>query len=234
MTNLPSPNPEEKPTFEQSIALIDNEINKRKSRWTLTAIAWMDFEDIAQILRIHIHKKWHLYDASRPLAPWLNRVISSQIKNLIRNIYGNYSRPCLRCAAAESDNLCSIYGKQCNGCPLYDYWEKNKKSAYDVKLPVYLENHAQEVFNLQNDAIDIEKTASNIHEKMHKALKPIEWKIYKMLYIENKTEEEVARAMGYKTTEKGRSAGYKQMKNIKKVIIKKVKKLLYSGEVDIV
>ena len=40
--------------------------------------------------------------------------------------------------------------------------------------------------------------------------------------------------MGYKTTEKNRIAGYKQIKNIKKIIIFKVKKYLYSGEIDII
>ena len=39
--------------------------------------------------------------------------------------------------------------------------------------------------------------------------------------------------MGYKTTEKNRMAGYKQIKNIKKAIITKVKKHLYNGDIDI-
>ena len=40
--------------------------------------------------------------------------------------------------------------------------------------------------------------------------------------------------MGYRTSEKNRSAGYKQVKNLKKSIMSKVKKYLYSGEIDIV
>ena len=71
-------------TFESKIREIDFEIQKRKSRWRLTSLSWMDFDDISQILRIHIYKKWHLYDPSKPLAPWLNRIISNQIKNLVR------------------------------------------------------------------------------------------------------------------------------------------------------
>ena len=46
-------------------------------------------------------------------------------------------------------------------------------------------------------------------------------------------EDEVAIKMGYRTTEKNRTPGYKQIKNIKKSIISKVKKTLESGEVDI-
>ena len=119
----------EKPEFEESIDDINREIAKRRNKWNLTVLAWMDFEDVSQILRIHIYKKWHLYDAEKPLGPWINRIISNQIKNLIRNNYGNYARPCLRCAAAEGGELCSIYSKQCSDCPLYSNWEKSKKKG---------------------------------------------------------------------------------------------------------
>ena len=94
-----------KPKFEDFITEIDAEIAKRKNKWNLSAINWMNFEDVSQILRIHIFKKWHLYDPVKPLGPWLNRLISNQIKNLIRNNYGNYSRPCLRCDAAEGEDI---------------------------------------------------------------------------------------------------------------------------------
>jgi hypothetical protein len=39
--------------------------------------------------------------------------------------------------------------------------------------------------------------------------------------------------MGYKTTEKNRKIGYKQVKNLKKSIMIKVKKYLYNGDIDI-
>jgi RNA polymerase sigma factor (sigma-70 family) len=222
-----------KVTFENKISEINQEINKRRHKWNLTTLAWMDFSDVSQILRIHIYKKWNLYDPKKPLAPWVNRIVSNQIKNLIRNNYGNYSRPCLRCAAAEQEDGCTIYASQCNKCPLYAKWEKSKKSAHDIKLPVALENHTQEVHNIIEDEIDIEKTAQNIHTKMQQVLKPIEWKFYELYYIKHKSEEESAKLMGYKTTEKNRKIGYKQVKNLKKSIMTKVKKYLYNGDIDI-
>ena len=216
-----------KQTFENCIEKINAEITKRKGKWNLTSLAWMDFDDVSQILRIHIFKKWHLYDQTKPLGPWLNRIISNQIKNLIRNNYGNYARPCIRCAAAdEGGKGCYIYDTQCSLCPLYSYWEKNKKQAHDTKLPVSLENHPQEVYNMSADCYDIESAIVNLHKRMESVLKPIEWKVYALLYIENKDECEVAEKMGYVTSEKGRSPGYKQIKNIKKSIIKKAKDIL--------
>lgn len=223
-----------KRTFENCILEIDTEILKRKNKWNLTAISWMDFGDVSQILRIHIYKKWHLYNQTKPLAPWVNRIISNQIKNLIRNTYSNYTRPCLKCAAAEGEDGCNIYGKQCVDCPLYANWVKSKKNAHDTKLPVTMENHLNEVYDIENDDVNLDRAANNIHLKMEKSLKPIEWKIYKYLYIEHKNEEQVAKLMGYRTTEKNRTAGYKQIKNLKKSIIQKVRKHLYNGDIDIV
>ena len=57
--------------------------------------------------------------------------------------------------------------------------------------------------------------------------------VYNYLYIENLDEEEVAKKMGYKTSEKNRQPGYKQIKNIKKNIVIKVKNLLNNDEIDI-
>ena len=211
-----------KPTFESLIDAINSEIIKRKSKWNLTAINWMDFSDVSQILRIH-----------KPLAPWVNRIISNQIKNLIRNNYSNFTRPCLKCAAAEGDDGCSIYASQCSNCPLYANWEKSKKNAHDTKLTLSIENHSQEINDMPINNFNMEKTAENIHGKMQKVLKPIEWKVYQHLYIEGKDEEQTAKLMGYRTSEKNRVAGYKQIKNIKKIIILKVKKHLYNGDIDI-
>ena len=138
----------------------------------------------------------------------------------------------MRCAAAEADDSCAIYTDQSSTCPLYAHWEKTKKSAHDAKLPLSLEDHPQEVFSKNCDNVDIERLASQLHKKMEKILKPIEWKVYNHLYIEYKSEEEVAALMGYRTSEKNRIPGYKQIKNIKKSIIEKVKKVLSKGEID--
>ena len=219
--------------FEDCIEIIDTEIRKRRGKWNLTAVTWIDFDDVSQIIRIHIYKKWNLYDSSKPLVPWINRIISNQIKNIIRNNYGNYSRPCLKCAAAEGGDLCNIYEKQCSACPLYANWEKSKKRAHDTKLPLPLENHAKEVYSKFDHSINIESSAENLHIKMKALLKPVEWKVYKYLYIEHKDENVVAKLMGYSTSEKNRNPGYKQIKQLKKKAVALAKKIINDGEIDI-
>jgi DNA-directed RNA polymerase specialized sigma24 family protein len=226
------------PNFEDNITIIDGEIAKRRGLWNLSSIQWMDFDDVSQIIRIHIYEKWALYDQTKPLVPWLNKVISHQIKNIVRNIYGNYVRPCLRCAAAEPDNLCKIYGSQCSKCPLYAAWEKSKKQAYEVKIPVPIENHLNDSqcswFDTgYTDSQEIDKQAAAIHARMQKTLKPVEWTVYELLFIKNLSEDEVAAKMGYKTSESGRRPGYKHIKNLRKIIMEKVKKALRNDEVDI-
>jgi hypothetical protein len=54
-----------------------------------------------------------------------------------------------------------------------------------------------------------------------------------MLCLRNQREEEVAKVLGFKTTEKNRSPGYKQIKNLKRSIIVKAKKCIVNGEVEI-
>tara|TARA_B100000214_G_scaffold126652_1_gene90120 strand:- start:55 stop:735 length:681 start_codon:yes stop_codon:yes gene_type:complete len=212
--------------FEDCIESIDIEINKRRGRWNLTALSWMDFDDVSQIIRVHIFKKWHLYDQSKSLAPWINTLISNQIKNLIRNNYGNYCRPCLKCAAAESDSLCYIYGTQCSACPLFAQWEKTKKAAYLTKLPTPLESVEHEMENIELSDFDFDTVLKRLNSKLKAVLKPNEWVVYENLYLNNKSEQEVAKILGYKTSEKNRSPGYKQIKNIKKSIIDKAKEIV--------
>jgi RNA polymerase sigma factor (sigma-70 family) len=219
------------PKFEDKIEEIDREILKRKSKWKLSVLSWMDYDDVSQIIRIHIFKKWDMYDPAKPLGPWLNRIISNQIKNLIRNNYGNYCRPCLKCAAAQSYDLCAIYEKQGAPCPLYVNWIKGKKNAHDTKLPVSIENHQNEVKSLFSEE-QLDVSINNLNEALRKVLKPIEWKVYEHLYINFKTEEELAKKLNFKTNEKNRTPGYKQINNIVKKIIEKSKKILAEGGLD--
>ena len=221
-------------SFEDCIDIIDEEIRKRKSKWNLQSLAWMDFDDVSQIIKIHINNKWHLYDPKQPLRPWLNRIISNQLKNLIRNNYGNFTRPCLKCAAAEENDGCKLFKKQCILCPLYEYWNKNKKDAQNLKVPVSMDYHSIEVKNMAYSVDNFESNKNKLHKKMLSILKPLERSVYQLIYIENKSDEEVAKIMNYTTSERVRPPGYKHIKNIKKSIVEKVKKVLERGDVDII
>ena len=63
-------------------------------------------------------------------------------------------------------------------------------------------------------------------------MKPNEWIVYESFYIQNKSEVEIAKQLNFKTTEKNRSPGYKQIKNIQKSIITKAKRILEKDDLD--
>ena len=178
--------------FEDMYEIIDQVIKKRKNKWKLKAITWFDFEDIEQIIKVHIYKKWHLWDQSRAIEPWVNRIVTNQIRNIIRNNYTSFARPCLSCPFNQNkendsglDHTCGFTssGKQCNECPLYAKWEKLKKSAYDIKITVSLENHKNYHFNCESskdhDYLDAEY---KLHDLMKSNLNDKHFFIYKMFF----------------------------------------------------
>ena len=206
--------------YEDRVKEIDNEIRKRRPKWRLNAIHWMDFEDVSQIIRFHLYKKWDQWDQSRPLLPWINKIITNQFKNVLRNYYHSFVKPCVGCplnSSFDGENLCSYTksGLQDSSCPLYKKWEKSKKYACNVKMPVSMEDVKTDSVRETQFSRELDTDIKMFHKKMKDELNEKNYTIYEMLFISEMTEEEVALKLGYKTSEKGRKAGYKQIKNLK-------------------
>ena len=66
---------------------------------------------------------------------------------------------------------------------------------------------------------------------MKRVLNTRQYEIYTMLFVENLSDEEIALKMGYKTSESGRKAGYKQIKNMKKQFKAKAVKILKNKDI---
>jgi len=224
--------------YEDRHDLVMTEISKRRSKWFLASLSWMDFDDVSQIIASHISHKWSQWDQSRPLLPWINKIISNQFKNILRNNYSNFVRPCLSCpfnlsSGGGDGTACSFTNskEQDSSCPLYAKWEKTKKSAYNIKMAVSMEGKTQEIQRVHDDSCDIIQAEQNLHKEMKGCLGERHYRVYEMLFIEHKSEAEVAKEMGYKTSEEGRSAGYKQIKNLKKQFKDKAKKLIATKDI---
>lgn len=224
-------------SFEDKIEAIDAEILKRKQKWQLNCLSYIDFDDVSQIIRIHIYNKWSQWDQTRPLANWLNAIITNQMINLVRNHYGYVSPPCNNCNANQGGTFCSTTpsGVKCSECPLYRDWQKNKESAYNLKLAASLDNAdlIEKDDSIAPKNFDIEHSAEKLHELIKNSVLPFQWKVYKLLYIDRMSEEDVARSMGYRSGEKNRSPGYKQINNIKRLLIKKAKELILQHDIVI-
>jgi hypothetical protein len=227
--------------YEDKAEEIDLEIKKRRGKWFLDSLAWFDFEDVEQIIKAHIHKKWHQWDQRRSLKPWINKIITNQMKNILRNNYSNFVRPCLNCPfnqnCASKDggeaSLCGFTksGLQDSSCPLYAKWERTKKPAYGIKMALALENHTHEVGAMRDHNFDIIEAQKKLNVHMQKELSEKQYQVYELLFVHHMDEEDVARKMGYKTSEKGRKAGYKQIKNLKKMFKQKAQEILEREDV---
>jgi hypothetical protein len=222
--------------YEDQVDIINQEIKKRRNKWFLDSMPWISFEDVEQIIRLHIYQKWDKWDQERDLKPWINKIITNQFKNILRNFYLNFAKPCSSCpfdTSAAGEHFCSFTksGMQDNTCPLYKKWEKSKKSAHDVKIPLRLDAQEYESDIFTGESFNVDNAVLKVEDQLKKDLSEKHFKIYKMLFIENKSEDEVAKFLGYKTNEKGRSAGYKQIKNMRKFFKEKVTKIIKNKDI---
>lgn len=224
---------EDKSSYEHHLTSINSLLEKKRKKWMLKAIAWMDYDDVKQIILIHIHRKWHLYDPKKPIGPWANTLIDNQIRNLLRNNYKNFARPCLQCPHNAGGDEC-LFTKsniQDESCPLFQKWAQKKRAGYNIKLPVSLENHNHELEPNGKGYSDIEGQTRKINKLLKQRLSERYYTAYIMMCIENKTDEEVAEYMGYKSSEKNRKAGYKQIKNLKEMFKQHVLDILESEDI---
>ena len=196
-----------KKTYEDCSDIINQAITKQKYKWRLNAVRWFDFNDVEQIIKSHIAKKWHMWDQERPLEPWIGRIISNQIRNLLRNHYGNYTNPC---TLTHLPNHHKVY------CAVCRKWEKSKKIGLGLKIPLSTEDFAKEIHNRSYLDFDFPRSLGKLDSHMKGKLSVAHYRAYRMLYFERKTEEDVAKYMGYKISPEKNKLGYRQVKNLKK------------------
>ena len=117
-----------KEAFEDKREDLDQLLLKYRPKWQLSALAWLDYDDVCQIIRLHVYNKWHLWDQSRPFKPWASMIISNQIKNLIRNNYTSFAKPCLRRQYNMGGTLCdwTKSGDQDRTCADFEKSKKKK------------------------------------------------------------------------------------------------------------
>lgn len=223
-------------SFEDKIDVINELIAKRRNFWQLKAIADIDYEDVSQIIRHHIYNKWDQLDQSRPLENWLNRIITHQIKNIIRNVYDKVAPPCRSCSFNSGDTSCGFTnsGFKCDECPLYKKWSKNKKNGYNLLLAPSLDNpdHKDIISNSYSHDFDIDNAVDRFHLAMKKVLTARLWMAYDLIYIKGLPDEIVAKEMQLRTKETNRKPGYRQILNFKNKLVKIAKEVIVEFDVE--
>lgn len=215
-----------RPTFEQVLPILNKELKKRKSSWTLASI---DFEDVCQIITIHVFEKYDQYNEKKgEFSHWVNRIISNRIHNILRDNYYKHNRPCVGCLLNLGGDTCSFTtsGTQCSECPLFARWKQKKESHFNVKQTLTLETHSQEVNNTPCDFIDIGAKKQIIDEKMKLLLSSAEYSWYILLYINHSSPEEAGEKLGFKKGENSEIPGYQMYLKAKKKIIQLAQKII--------
>ena len=180
--------------FSDKIVEIDLLLERSRKKWHLDAVQWMDYDDVCQIIRLHISKKWEQWDQERTFGPWCNRIISNQIKNIIRDNYTSFQKPCLKCPHYTSDNGCAFTssGVQDTSCDDYAKWYKKKKNNHDVKLTLSMENQVLDHAVCINNEFDYDHSVNRLHFEVLKRIEDKDLRsIYKSLYIDEKEETHV-------------------------------------------
>lgn len=213
-------------SFEELYDVIQSVVERWRSKWTLKAVASISFDDIKQIILVHVDKKWEQYDQTKPVEPWVAKIARNQFINELRNNYLSTASPCSDCPMNLGGDECKLFKKKGPQCEYYKVWLGKNKFRHDCRLPLPLENHSQEVNNLPDRYIDVERSALLLHKKMEPFFTDKEWKIYEKLFVEQKSEQEAALELGFKTNEKGRICGYARFAQVKKKAIRIAKRIL--------
>ena len=81
------------------------------------------------------------------------------------------------------------------------------------------------------ESFQVDGAIAKVQVHLKAELSEKHYQIYHMLFVENRSEDEVAKYLGYKSNEDGRSAGYKQIKNMRKFFKEKVIKILKNKDI---
>lgn len=217
--------------FNDKIKDIDRLLSSKRSKWILNNI--LSFEDLSQIIRVHIFKKFDKWDQVRPFDPWCSRVIDRQIRNEIRNKYSRLVPPCIKnrgCPFNTGDG-CQFTnsGKKDSSCAAYAKWEATKKPAYELRVALPLEDY--DGSTTQSDC-NLDKSIPKFHEHIKQMLPPRLIEAYQLLYIDNLSDNEAAEKLGFRTNEKKRTPGYRQIINMKKDILAIAQKAINSFDLE--
>ena len=220
-------------SFEEVEPIIDNLLERRRNRWNLEAVRHVDFDDIKQEIKIHIYQKFDMWNQDLPFENWCATIIHNQLINSKRNLWRNHEKPCSNCYFNCGGEFCKFTktGKKDNNCPEYKQWILKRKDAYEIKRAISVEAEDGEILHSAPDEIDYEGFLKNLDPIIKQHVKdnfipPVTYKIFKLAFIDCLPDETIAEKMGYKSREKGRSAGYRILTAHKSAIKKIAKEYL--------
>ncbi len=222
--------------FEDYSDELDSLLKSAEEKWNIP-LASLSFDDVSQIIRLHIYHKFSKWDPEKgKFATWAKRVISNQIVNIKKRVWTRYVSPCSSCIFNLGDNLCAKNpsGKKNEECELFRKWSKTRANGQNLNSAASLderfEDDAQELkIQISGELIDITEATARLHELMLGALEDKLKKFYELRYIKSLPDESIALAFGFTTTEEGRAPGYRQIYHMESEI-KKLARFIVSTQ----
>lgn len=220
--------------YEEKLPEINDLLGQMRPKWQLDSLQWIDYDDVCQHIRRHIWLQWEKWDQSRPFVPWCRQTINNQILNIIRNNYGSFARPCLSCKHNTGGDGCDLTKTevQDQSCSDYAKWRKKRYYKYNIKITLPIENRVITNATDLHDTFDYEKSAERLHQLVLDSLTNDRQRlIYRRLYIEGKSDKEVAEEMGFTPDNNKKGARYKQISNLKKKFVNIAKQVLDTNDI---
>lgn len=81
------------------------------------------------------------------------------------------------------------------------------------------------------DNIDYETSSGRLHVKMKERLSKVHYNIYDLLIIKNLSDKEVAKILNLRSSEKGRSPGYKHLNDMRNKFYELAKKVIQEEDI---
>tara|TARA_R110001583_G_scaffold57763_1_gene172667 strand:- start:194 stop:514 length:321 start_codon:yes stop_codon:yes gene_type:complete len=100
-----------------------------------------------------------------------------------------------------------------------------------LKIPLSTEDFPREVQGKAYTDFDFGTSLKRLNIHMEIKLTEVHYVAYRMLYFEDKTEEDVARFMGYKISPQKKKLGYRQVKNLKKKFLEVALEILKEQDI---
>ena len=108
-------------------------------------------------------------------------------------------------------------GVQNEECPLFAKWKKKKEKAYNLKLPLPMEDGVFLGQTHQDDNFNYDKSGEKLHSVIISQLPEKQAEIYIMLFVDGASDQEVAEKYGFKLdSNKRKTSRYKHLINLKK------------------
>ena len=218
-------------SFVDKAEAIAKVIESKRGFWKLNSLAYISYDDVAQIILHHIYKKFDQWDQTRPIENWVATIANNKIINLIRDHYGRVAPPCNDCPFNAGGNLCSFTksGVRSSECQSYRKWEKKKKNGYEMKLATCLDEAPQIAGDI---SFNFERGIEIINVEMKKKLNKRMYRAYQLLYVDKISDKEAVKRLGSLGTKKKSDnsdhhiLGYKQLANIRKKLLLTAKSIL--------